>query len=283
MKIFITGASGYIGRHVTQLLTEKGHLVSALTRTKKQSDSTNLNWVEGSLESIGELKGQLGKFDAIIHLAMDYKSGAENTRLDQIVVETFIDSGVYFIYTGNLFNSAKPGEKIEEHAYPDENSCRITVENKVLASKSKAAIIRPGFVYGGSGGFLWQMISTQADGKLHFVDNSSTCWPMIHVEDLARLYLHVIENQLSGIFHGTDGEETKAVDVVDKLAKLYQSPLKKVSFEQAEPLLGKVATFMTTDFPVETSITLSSGWTPEKINFVNQAEQAYKDYLTWKN
>ena len=282
MKIFITGATGYIGRHVLQALIHKGYQVFALTRSKRQSNASQVTWIQGDLHDLESLAVDLSEFDSVIHLAMDYQDNEENVQLDQNTINTYIKKARHLVYTGNLFNTTTPGDIIKEETYPDDNSFRVALENQLLSSNVSAAIVRPGFVYGGQGGFLWQMIPVQEDGNLYYVDNPLAHWPMIHVKDIAELYAHIVENQLSGIFHGHDGEKTPVSEVIETLSKIYRSPLKATNFEQAESFLGKVATFMNTDYPVETEATFATNWVPQNAGFSSQAAQAYQEYLIYR-
>ncbi|WP_168204273.1 NAD-dependent epimerase/dehydratase family protein [Aliikangiella coralliicola] len=289
MKVFITGATGYVGRHIVKVFLESGYQVTALTRQlnrtqQAQISSPNLTWLEGSLESVKQWAPLLPPQNTIIHCAMSYTDGEkEVSELDENVVIELLKHNSHFIYTGNLFACPLPAQntvknQISEIAYPSDSNWRIRTENLVLNQSQPSSIIRPGFVYGGAGGYLWHMVPKQEDGNLHYVESATATWPMIHVEDLARLYLHIAKNKIEGIFHGADGVETKVSSILSQLSNLYSAPLVPVKFEEAKETLGKVASYMQTCYLTDTTKTRSSGWHPEKPDFTHHAEAAYLDF-----
>ena len=105
MKLFMTGATGYVGRHTAQYLLNKGHHIVALTRNAPKFEHPNLTWIFGALEKPESYESILQNVEAIVHLAMEYPGSGDRSIPDNIAAKAFINSGKSIVYTGNLYTS----------------------------------------------------------------------------------------------------------------------------------------------------------------------------------
>jgi len=283
MKVFVTGATGYLGSHVVSELINQGHQVTGLTRKTIEEDSINIDWCNGSLETIEQWKSVLNEQDAIIHCAMNYdESDKENAELDQAVVKVFLETNCDLIYTGNLFSCSGDEAQIREDQYPSTNNWRVAMENKLLDENKKPSLYVQVLSMVGKGGYLWDLIPKAVDGNLYFIDEQRAQWPMVHVYDIARLYVHLLTTKARGIFHATDTKNTKVKTVFNQLSKLYQAPLIAVTENNSEYVSHSMKSLMTQQFKVEMTKTLLTGWQPQFDDFNDSVQEAYHDFINWK-
>lgn len=277
VKIFLTGASGYVGRHVAQELLDRGHEVVGLAR--KSSPATErlngVSWCFGNLAEHNDFEGEIDQADAIIHCAMDYsEDGKENSALDAKFVRLLRAKGKYFVYTGNLYAKRQsPEDTFPEEAIAVGGDWRLQQENSIVESGG-AAIIRLAFVYGGQGGYLWLMFPPPALSGLDLGEITPANWPMVHVHDVATLFATVVEQQRTGVYHAYDGNEITAKELARTLQDVYpkEDSATQEPHEHIVELLSK--SIKTTN-----ARSLSTGWAPRYDNFAANASRAYESYL----
>lgn len=156
-KIFITGANGFIGRKVTAYLANLGYQITAVVRQKKW-EHENVQFIEGDLFDIDNLKVEKSSFDAVVHMAayvgMYEKNGKlfrENYELTKKILDFFENSKVYFIYFSSIeaFGPTTEREVRESDiALPvtDYGKIKLKTEQLVATSRLEYAILRVGNV-----------------------------------------------------------------------------------------------------------------------------------------
>lgn len=273
MNVFLTGASGYIGRHVAQELVSRGHRVIGLSR--RESDRTRslgeVQWCFGELSTPESYVDELQSADAVVHCAMDYSSTGENSELDLVFVESMSGFGGQFIYTGNLFSNRTQG-RLEESLQSESKHWRFQSESAALNLPSTSAVVRLGFVYGGSGGYFWHIVSPGTVAELMSSEIPEVLWPMIHVRDAATLYATVLETKAEGVFHGYDGRPTSAREVIDAARSLYEAS--GVTDSESE---NYIKGLLQSSVPTSNNRSRSIGWSPKHASFLDSIESAYSD------
>ncbi|SDE24956.1 Nucleoside-diphosphate-sugar epimerase [Kordiimonas lacus] len=277
MKIFMTGASGYVGNHCLQAFLAAGHQVTALTRRPQAFSHPHLVWHQGSLEHPASYEEALSGVDAIVHQAMEYQDGADQGMIDRVAVEAFIRSGKYVAYTGNLYTSHRPGEALAEQPIPDGHHWWNDHENMLLEA-GQAAVIRLGFVYGGSGGYLWPGFAPDASGTVLWCGEPNGRWPMVHVDDVASLFLRAIEERATGIFHAVDDTPVTHERLLNAICLLQGGTLTRVSLEAARARLGGFADHLEKDIVATNTAARSLDWQPGHPDFLASAEEAFTAY-----
>jgi nucleoside-diphosphate-sugar epimerase len=233
MKIFLTGATGYIGAAVADRLNREGHEIVALTRDEKKAGKLRergLTPVVGNLRE-PTWRREADDCDALIHLG--YEFGEQAAQVDRRGVETLLASARcaraprLVVYTSGVWVlGPHRGAPAEEDARPDPPEIvrwRPAVEEAVLSCGREglsAVVIRPGCVYGGSGGLYGMMIqAVLAEREVRLAGDGSNRWAAVYLDDLAELYRLVVERRPHrALYHATDGVAEPVREVAEAFA-----------------------------------------------------------------
>jgi len=276
MRVFLTGASGYIGKHIALELLSRGHQVIGLARksSERTKYATEMEWCFADLSDFDNYLNTLTQSDAVIHCAMDYSSfGSENSDLDREFVSKMSGFSGPFIYTGNLFSDRQDGP-LEEACQTNSEHWRYQNEEILLGYSSPTSVIRLGFVYGGSGGYFWEIVSPGAIAKLESKSVPEVIWPMVHVKDVAGLYASVLESSANGVFHAYDGTQVQAGEIIGSARSAY-SARGISSSDSHDYIQGLLQSSVLTS----NQRSLSTGWRPVHASFMENAERALSESL----
>jgi nucleoside-diphosphate-sugar epimerase len=274
MRVFITGASGYIGKHVALELLSRGHQVVGLARkpSERTTYSTGVDWRFADLSDFDAYWGDLAGSDAVVHCAMDYSDGSENSDLDREFVTRVAEFSGRFLYTGNLFSERTDGP-LEESLQTSSEHWRYQAEEAVIGASQQTSVIRLGFVYGGSGGYFWEILSPGTLAQFETEPVPDVMWPMVHVKDVARLYASVLESNETGVFHAFDGVPVQAAQIIESARAVYESRGIS-STESRDYIQGLLKSSVLTS----NQRAVSTGWRPVSSSFVENAELAFSEY-----
>lgn len=231
LTVFLTGASGYVGRAIAVALRARGHQVLGLVRSQASASRLpgGVTAVPGNLADPTGWIDAASAADAAIHAAYEYDAtGREVMAADQTAVTALLDAGTrgrlaHVVYTSNayLLGDHPAGVVTEDTDLPASwlaSRPRLAQEARVLARRDIGAAVRVGMVHGGLGGTLPHVFAAlTADGSTPF-DRWTNRWSLVHLGDLAALYVRVVESRATGAFHGTDGSPTPASAVVSAAA-----------------------------------------------------------------
>jgi nucleoside-diphosphate-sugar epimerase len=211
MKLFITGATGYIGFSVATAFRRAGYEVWGLTRSQEKASLLARHEIQpiiGNLQALDTFTALAAESDVIIHTAIDYQ--ADPAALDLMTVKELLNvtqqsaDPQTLIYTSSVWVYGDThGQPVTEEASlsPAEIvGWRPHIEQMVLnADWINGLVIRPGVVYGKSGGLtgLWFDGASNND-VLQVVGDGYNRWTMVHVDDLAQGYLQAVQSGFSG-------------------------------------------------------------------------------------
>lgn len=278
MNVFITGATGYIGSAVTSAFVNAGHEVTALVR--KESDSSALvtsgvRVLPGGLEDLPDIGGVIEEHDVLIHIAQDH--GEKSEELDMSAIEAFtrnFDEPRAVIYTSGVWVLGNTGETPateDGEVNPLEMvAWRVDHEQTVLERNSKdirTVVIRPGCVYGGRESLLASWFeAVDAGEEVQIIGDGENQWAMVHLDDLADLYLRAAEDEsISGVLHATDDSNVTLTALARRLAEARGREPKVVHLplESARESMGGFADALAVDQRVSSEKTRSlADWSP---------------------
>lgn len=299
MKIFVTGASGYIGHAVAAAHARAGHDVIGLVRTERKGAALAAEEIRPLVGAMGDLTAMapaIDDCDVVIHCAADY--AGDFMRVDRDATTALIEIARKsrrprtFVYTSGVWVYGDTGTSVVNEG-SKLNPLQITApradtERLVLEAAGGAlrtVVIRPGCVYGGRGGLtgLW-FDGALKNGRPTAIGAGLNRWAMVHVEDLGDLYLRAVESQASGeVFNGTDRSRFTVAECAAAAAAalgIVDRELLSVPLDAALVELGSFAHGTVLSQHVDSSKAVRVlGWQPRHGGFVDGADRYA---LAWK-
>jgi nucleoside-diphosphate-sugar epimerase len=264
MRIFVTGATGYIGRVVTERALAEGHAVYGLSRSEEgdaRLKALGATAVRGELTSLDVLRQQSAKAEAVLHLAyihdwaMDYE---EVLRIDGAAVDALGErlrgtEKALVITSGTAVVEPDPaGGETAENSPLSETFVlkdRIRSERHALGLSDGgvrvSAIRLPPYVYGRGGSYFAPLLMQMAAkaGESIYVDDGRLRTSDVHVDDAAELYLLAASKaKASDVFNGTGSTTVTLRELAEAIGAALQVPVHSVSREEAEAIWGKFLT-----------------------------------------
>ena len=296
MKVFITGATGYIGFNIAQTFRNAGYQVFGLTRSNENAVKLRKNEiipVLGSMQSPNSYMKAIEDSDIIIHAAADYN--ANFSELDKTTVKEIIN-GIKrtgeikkFIYTsgtwvyGNTMdkiinekNAANPIKIVNWRPEIDE----IVISNPYI----NGVVMRPGCVYGIKGGMTNDWFeSIENHNEINIVGDGSNHWPMVHAMDLANAYLLAAQTNVGGeIFNIAEEASSSINKIILGIKELinFKGKINYVPLKKAIEGMGDFAEALAIDQRFDTAKAKNIlNWSPNHSGFYNELELYYN---TWK-
>jgi nucleoside-diphosphate-sugar epimerase len=227
VRVLLTGATGYIGRAVAEEMSAVGHVVVAVARSaaaESQLRDLRYETVRGDLLRPESLVDAARACDRLVHLAATQDD--DMAASEQATVRAFLGalagSEKPFVYTSGVwvYGGAPPGQVLDEDSATDPVAIyawRPALEAEVLAaarSGVRSIVIRPAMVYGRGGGPLNQFGDMAVNGIPRYVGDGSNHWTLVHVDDLARLYVLALERASAGtLINAAVGEPIRVSDL----------------------------------------------------------------------
>ena len=299
MKVFITGASGYIGSAVAAAFARAGHEVRGLVRTPEKGVELARQEVEpvvGSLEDPASLVAGAADCQIVVHAAAEYS--ARMFDLDRAAVRTltgflaeaklprkFVYTSGVWIYGDTGFASVNEGTPVKPSPYVAK---RAEVEAAVLSANTgplKTLVLRPGCVYGGSGSLTATWFeSAEAGGAAKIVGDGANRWAMVHLADLADAYLRAALSPYGGeVFNVTDRSRFTVRECAQAASRAAgkEGRVEVLPLAEARTKMGQFADCLALDQHVDSrkAATLL-GWNPQAGGFVDGVARYHG---AWKN
>lgn len=291
MRIFVTGATGFVGSAVVNELISAGHTVLGLARSDAAAKSLAAAGAaahRGSLEDLESLRRGATAADAVIHTAFihDFANYGPAAEADRRAIETLGEalsgSDRPLIVTSGTLVLQASGPLVTEDDKPNTNFPRKS-EDAILALTShrvRASVVRlPPTVHGeGDHGFVPALIRIAREkGAAAYVGDGLNRWPAVHRLDAARLYRLVVEKGTAGAaYHGVAEEGIPARDIADVIGRSLNVPVVSKSREEAATHFGWIGLFFAMDGPASSAKTQQQlGWRPTQPALISDLDAGH--------
>ena len=290
MRVFVTGAAGFIGTETTKELIANGHQVTGLARSEenvRMLKQLGAKVHRGSLHDLESQRSGARDTDGVIHLAFihDFSKFAENGAIDKIAIEAMGDvlSGTNkpFIVTSGTGLIA-PGVLITEEMRRDSSPHVPRVSEQAgLAYASRgvrAMTIRLPQVHGADGkaGLITSLVElARQKGAAAYVGEGTERWAAAHRQDVSRLYRLALEKGTTdGIYHAVGEEGVPMRQVIEVIGRALNVPIVSIRKDEAGDYYGPLAMFAGLDMPASSALTQQRlGWTPAGIGLLADIAQ----------
>ncbi|MFJ5269264.1 SDR family oxidoreductase [Streptomyces sp. NPDC088358] len=285
MRIFVTGASGWIGSAVVPELTEAGHQVVGLARSQASADAltaAGAEAVRGTVDDLDVLRDTAAASDGVIHLAFKhdiaFAGGFQDAaEADRRAVDAFGDALAGtdrpFVLASGVVGLA-PGRPATERDMPPIDgspiSIRMATAQAVLALASRgvrSSVVRlsPTCHGDGDNGFMAALVAiARAKGVSGYLGDGANRWPAVHRLDAARLFRLALEKAPAGsVLHGVAEEGVELRDVAGVIGRHLDVPVAAVAPEDAAGHFAWLGSFLGLDSPASNTLTRELvGWEP---------------------
>jgi nucleoside-diphosphate-sugar epimerase len=306
MRIFLTGATGYIGSAVLDALVRAGHDVTALVRSNAkaaQVSERGAHPVVGNMEEPESYRPAADAQDGYVHAAFDSRSDS-GPDVDRTALDTLLAAARrprtggspsaprFFVYTsglGVLGQTSDPaGEEAPLNPIPFV-AWRAEHEALVLAAGQgdlRTMVVRPGVVYGGGRGTVGDLLKAATNGLVRVVGDGHNHWPLVYDRDLAELYTRLVTaDDARGVFHANDEGDESVNDLVAALALHagVHPDVRHMPIEEARTKMGSVADAMALDQIVRSPRSHEIGWTPSVKTVAGHMARLVEEWRTERN
>lgn len=280
MRVFLTGATGFIGSRIVPELLARGHQVLGLTRSEAGARALEEAGAEvhrGTLEEPASLAQGAAQADAVIHTAFDHDFArfVENCEKDRRVIQAMGEAlkGTnrrLIITSGTGIGSPAPGEPAREDVFdahhPNPRIISEITGNALLDAGVNVSVVRLPQVHDTERqGLITPYIATaRAQGMVAYVGEGRNRWPAAHVADVARLYALALEHAAPGArWHAVAEEGIEMRVVAEAIAAGLGLPVRSLSADEVAAHFGWMAGFAGMDMPASSAMTRERlGWMP---------------------
>ena len=288
MRIFVTGATGFVGSAIVPELINAGHQVLGLGRSDAAAAWLTAAGAEvqrGSLDEVESLRQGAGAVDAVIHAGFihDFANYAAAAETDRRAIETIgavlAGSDRPFIVTSGTALTA-PGRVATENDSANSTFPRKSEEAAASAAAggSRVSVLRlPPSVHGvGDHGFVPLVIRLAREkGVSAYVGEGLNRWPAVHRLDAARLYRLVLEaSPMAARYHAVADEAVPFREIAQVIGRRLNIPVVSRSPEEAADHFGWFAHFAGLDCPASSAQTQKQlGWRPTQASLIPDIDQ----------
>jgi len=277
MRVFVTGATGFIGSAIVSELLDAGHKVTGLARSDAAAEALAAAGAavhRGDLDDLDSLRGGVAAADGVIHTAFvhDFSAyagaAATDRRAIEAIGESLADSHRPFVVTAGTAGRA-PGRLATESDAPDPAAPRQSDGTAMAfaARGVRVSVMRlPPSVHGeGDHGFVPALIGIARDkGISAYPGDGANRWPAVHRHDAARLYRLALESAPAGTrLHAVAEEGVPVREIAEAIGRQLGLPVTGLSAAEAEGHFDWLARFFSVDNPTSSAWTRDEfGWQP---------------------
>jgi nucleoside-diphosphate-sugar epimerase len=292
MRIFVTGATGFIGSAIVPELVNAGHHVLGLTRSEAGAKSLMAAGAQvhrGDLDNLESLRKGVAMSDGVIHTAFihDFSRFQEVCEIDRRVIEALgaalagSDRPLLVTSGTGMANSA-PGRSAREEDAPEISHAIPRVASEQAAASVAARGVRVGVMRlpqvhnTFKQGLVTYLIElARQKGVSAYVGDGRNRWPAVHVLDAARLYRLALEKLETGArYHAVAEQGVPMRDIAEVIGQGLKVPVISVSPEEAPTHFGWLAAFAGRDLPASSALTRQRlAWDPTGPGLIADLEQ----------
>jgi nucleoside-diphosphate-sugar epimerase len=278
MRVFLTGATGFIGSAIIPELINAGHTVLGLARSDAGAKSLTDAGIEvhrGELEDLDSLKSGAAASDGVIHCGFihDFSRFQENCEIDRRAIEAMgsvlLGSNRPLIITSGTGMAGKPGQLVTEDDRPAATIPRVASElavDALAAQGVRTSVVRLPQVHNTvkQGLVTYSIAVAREKGVSAYVGDGENRWPAVHRLDAATLYRLVLEKGAPGArYHPVAEEGVRNRDIAEAIGRGLKIPVISITREEAATHFGWLGMFASLDIPASSALTQRRlGWHP---------------------
>jgi nucleoside-diphosphate-sugar epimerase len=291
MRVFVTGATGFIGSALVPELINAGHQVLGLARSDagvRSLKSAGAQVHRGDLENLESLRSGAARSDGVIHTAFDhdFSKFAANCDMDRRVIEALgaalsgSDRPLIMTSSTGMGNTVPGQPATEENFDPKHPNPRIVGElaaASLTAAGVNVSVVRLPQVHNRvkQGLITYAINLAREKGVSAYVGSGLNRWAAVHLGDTARLYRLALEKHAAGSRYHVVAEEGVSLRVIaEVIGRGLNVPVVSLSPEEAPAHFGWLTGFVTRDLPASSAQTQQRlGWHPSGPGLIADLEQ----------
>jgi nucleoside-diphosphate-sugar epimerase len=279
MRIFMTGATGYIGGEVAAALRRNGHEVAALVRPESEAGplrDEGVVIVAGDLDSLPSLADTLGEYDTLVHTA---QARSNTVALDRTAVDVFTaQKKAHVVYTSGVWVLGNTKDADESTLVnPLALVAWRPLHEQLVLDAGANAVLRPGCVYGGKQSLLAGWFSAADQGQpIEIIGDGRNHWAMVNLHDLADAYVRAIEQRASGVLHAIDDTH----DTLEEMARAVapDGEIRPIPADAVREKLGPFTDALIVDQIIDSKATRAKvGWNPQRA-FKSSLDEQWREW-----
>jgi nucleoside-diphosphate-sugar epimerase len=295
MRVFITGATGFVGSAIVRELIDAGHQVLGLARSDAGAAALRAEGADvhrGSLDDLVSLRSGAAVADGVIHAGFnhDFSNYAANAEMDRCAIETLGtelagSDRPLIVTSGTLI--VKPGRIATEEDGPFPGFPRKSEEAALRMEEAGVHVmvvrLAPSVHGNGDHGFVPTLIRIAGEkGVSAYLGDGHNRWPAVHRLDAAYLYRLVLEKGTAGArYHGVADEGVPTREIAEVIGERLNLPVVAKSPDQAADHFGWLGYFFAMDGPASSAQTQERlGWRPVQPGLISDLDGAHYFELT---